>query len=105
MDIIMVKLLLGSNILMIVAFAFKFSRLPPQIPLFYSQLWGEGQLADSWAIFILPIFMNIVFFLNRYIFNRFYSDNAFIKNIFYYLNASLIIGFTLIFIKIIFLVS
>lgn len=90
---------------MIAAFVFKFSRLPPQIPLFYSQFWGESQLADLWTIFILPVFMNIIFFLNGYIFNKFYFNNVFIKNIFYYLNAFLIIGFTLIFVKIIFLVS
>lgn len=101
----MVKLLLGADALMIVTFILKYSRLPPQIPLFYSQLWGESQLADLWVIFALPVFMNILFFINQYIFNRFYSENVFIKNIFYYLNLFLIIGFTLIFIKIIFIVS
>ena len=101
----MIKLLLGANALMIVTFIFKLSRIPPQIPLFYSQLWGESQLADSWVIFILPIFMNILYFINRYVFNKFYSENIFIKNIFYYFNLFLIIGITLIFIKIIFIVS
>src|SRR3972149_6327228 len=101
----MVKLLFGADALMVATFIFKYSKLPPQIPLFYSQLWGESQLADSWVIFILPIFMNILFFINQYIFNKFYSDNIFIKNIFYYLHLFLIISFTLIFIKIIFIVS
>ncbi|MEK7522870.1 MAG: hypothetical protein AAB569_04775 [Patescibacteria group bacterium] len=101
----MVKLLLGANALMIITFLLKFKTMPPQIPLFYSQLWGESQLADSWAIFILPIFMNFLFFINQYIFNKFYSDNIFVKNIFYYLNLFLITSFTLIFIKIIFIVS
>lgn len=99
------KLLIGANALMIGAFLLKLSKLPPQIPLFYSQIWGESQLVDSWMIFILLIFMNILFFINQYIFNKFYSDNIFIKNIFYYLNLFLIISLTLIFIKIIFLVS
>lgn len=101
----MIKLLFGADILMIITFLLRLSRLPPQIPLYYSQPWGESQLADSWMIFLLPIFLNLLFFINRYIFNRFYSDNIFIKNIFYYLNLSFIIGFTLIFIKIIFIVS
>lgn len=105
MDISMIKLLLGANSLMIAAFLLKFSRLPPQVPLFYSQLWGENQLVDSWVIFILPIIMNILFFINQYVSNKFYSDNIFIKNIFYYLNIFVITSFTLIFIKIIFLVS
>jgi len=101
----MIKLLLGADILMVATFLLKFKTMPPQIPLFYSQLWGESQLADSWVIFILPIFLNLLFFINKYIFNKFYAENIFIKNIFYYLNVFLIIGFTLIFIKIIVIVS
>ena len=101
----MIKLLLGADILMVVTFLLKFKTMPPQIPLFYSQLWGENQLADSLIIFILPIFMNFLFFINQYIFNKFYAENVFIKNIFYYLNLFLIVSFTLIFIKIIFIVS
>jgi len=102
---IMIKLLLGADALMIITFLLKFSRLPPQVPLFYSQLWGEGQLADTWLIFLLPVFLNLLFFLNNYLFIKFYSDNVLIKKIFYYLNLFLIFSFTLIFIKIIFLVS
>ncbi len=101
----MIQLLIGANVLMIVTFLLKYSKIPPQIPLFYSQLWGEGQLADSWMIFILPAVMTLLYFVNQYIFNKFYYENIFIKNIFYYLNLFLIISFSLVFIKIIFLVS
>lgn len=101
----MVKLLFGADALMITTFALRYSRLPPQIPLFYSRLWGEDQLADLWLIFLLPFFMNLLYFFNKDILNRFYSENELIKNIFYYLNFFLITGFTLIFIKIIFMIS
>jgi hypothetical protein len=101
----MIKLLLGADVLMIATFILKFKTLPPQIPLFYSQLWGENQLADFWMIFIIPIFMNLLYFINSYIFTKFYSKNELVKNIFYYFNIFLIVGFTLIFIKIIFMVS
>ncbi|MBI5122389.1 hypothetical protein HZA75_00860 [Candidatus Roizmanbacteria bacterium] len=101
----MVKLLFGADALMIITFLLRFNRLPPQSPLFYSRLWGEDQLADTWLIFILPVFLNLLFFLNNYLFKKIYSDNEFIKKIFYYLNLFLILSFTLIFIKIIFLVS
>ena len=101
----MIKLLLGIDALMIVAFILRFLRLPPQIPLYYSQPWGESQLADSWMIFLLPVFLNLLFFINQYIFNKYYADNSLIKNVFYYLNLFLITGFTFIFIKIIFIVS
>ena len=103
--IIMIRLLLGADALMIITFLLRFNRLPPQSPLFYSRLWGEDQLADTWLIFLLPIFLNLLFFINNYIIKKIYSDNEFIKKIFYYLNIFLIFGFTLIFIKIIFLVS
>ena len=79
----MIQLLLGADVLMIAAFILKFSRLPPQVPLYYSQPWGESQLADSWMIFFLLIFLNLLFFINQF----------------------LIASFTLIFIKIIFIVS
>ncbi|MFA6080952.1 MAG: hypothetical protein WC741_00915 [Patescibacteria group bacterium] len=101
----MIKLLLGADALMIVTFLLRFPRLPPQIPLFYSQFWGESQLADLLMIFILPIFMNLLYFINKKIFIKFYSTNELVKNIFYYFNFFLIVSFTLIFIKIIFTVS
>lgn len=105
MIINMIKLLIGADVLMIITFLLRFSRLPPQSPLFYSQLWGEGQLADTWLIFLLPVFLNLLFFFNNYLFKKIYSDNKLIKDIFYYLNLFLILSFTSIFIKIIFLVS
>jgi len=101
----MIRILFGADALMLVVFLFKLNKLPPQIPLFYSRLWGEDQLADTWLIFILPVFLNLLFFLNNYLFKKFYSDNELVKKIFYYLNLFFILSFTLIFIKIIFLVS
>lgn len=101
----MIRILFGADVLMLIVFLFKLNRLPLQIPLFYSRLWGEDQLVDTWLIFLLPIFLNLLFFINNYIFKKFYSDNELIKKIFYYLNLFLILGFTLIFIKIVFLIS
>ena len=101
----MLKLLIGADIVMIGTFLLRFPRLPPQIPLYYSKFWGESQLADLWMIFILPIFMNSLYFINGKILNKFYSTNELIKNIFYYFNIFIIVSFTLIFIKIIFMVS
>jgi hypothetical protein len=101
----MKKLLLSANILMIIFFLLRFSSLPLQIPLFYSKPWGEDQLADSWLIFILPLMMDIFFYLNLYFYKKFFSENPFVKKIIDYLNLFLIISLTLIFIKIIFLVT
>lgn len=101
----MIQLLLGADLLMIAAFLLKFNHLPPQIPLFYSRLWGEDQLSDTWLIFLLPIFMTLLIVINNYIFKKYYSDNELIKKMFYYFDLFLIFSFTLIFIKIVFLIS
>jgi hypothetical protein len=90
---------------MIVAFILKINHLPPQIPLFYSNPWGEDQLGDTWMLFFLPLILNIVFLVNRYFYNRYFSGDFFVKKIFEYVNLFLIVSFTLVFIKIILLVS
>ncbi len=35
--------------------AFNYSTLPSQIPLFYSRMWGEGQLAKTGYIYLPPL--------------------------------------------------
>lgn len=42
-----------------------FNNLPPQIPLFYSKPWGEGQLAPVSYIFLLPALSAMVLLLNN----------------------------------------
>ncbi|KKP85937.1 MAG: hypothetical protein UR89_C0038G0002 [Candidatus Roizmanbacteria bacterium GW2011_GWA2_35_8] len=101
----MFNLLIGSNLLMIAAFIFKFNSLPPQLPLFYTLPWGEEQLADTWMIFIIPSIMTLIYFVNGYIRKKIFIDNLLVKKIFEILNIFLIVSFTLIFIKVIFLIS
>lgn len=101
----MIYILLTCNLLMITTFLWRFSTLPPQIPLFYSKITGEEQLGDTWMIFLLLIFANVFYFLNDYIVKRFFSQNEFVKTILKFLNIFIIAGFSLIFIKIIFLIS
>ena len=90
---------------MVGLFILRFNTLPPQIPLFYSKPWGEDQLADSWMIFLLPVILDLLFFFNNFIYQRFFPENMFVKKIIFYLNLFLILSMTLIFIKIIFLVT
>ena len=101
----MLYALIGSNVIMIGLFVLRFSTLPPQIPLFYSKPWGEDQLADSWMIFLLPIILDLLFVLNNFIYKKFFPENAFVKKVMNFLNGFLIISITLIFIKIIFLIT
>lgn len=101
----MLYFLIASNLLMILMFLLKFNHLPPQIPLFYSKPWGEDQLVEYWIIFILPVLLNFFFFLNRFIYKIFFVDDLVVKKIITYLNLFLIISITLVFLKIILLIS
>jgi len=101
----MVYLLIGADILMVGIFALLSNRLPSQIPLFYSQPWGEDQLGELWMIFILPAAMNLFYFINRTVYRKFFGGNEFVRKILYYVNLFIIISLTFTFLKIIFSVS
>lgn len=97
--------LITANFLMILGLLFTARSLPPQIPLFYSRPWGEYQITDWWYILLLPLLMNFLYFLNFYIYRKFFPDNDFVKNLFRYFNLFLIIVFVIVFLKIITLVT
>lgn len=57
-------------IIAILQFAFvwyKYTDLPPEIPLFYSRPWGAEQLASSSSAFLLPVITIIVMILNNFL--------------------------------------
>ncbi|MGB9883606.1 MAG: hypothetical protein ACPLRN_03795 [Microgenomates group bacterium] len=101
----MINFLIVGNLLMIVVFFLRWKTLPPQVPLFYSQPVGESQLADTWLIFLIPILLNLIYFLNNYLYQKFFLNYTITKKIFEYFALFLTISFTLIFIRIILLVS
>lgn len=101
----MLKFLALANVLQVALLVWKYQILPKQIPLFYSKPWGEGQIADMWYILLLPIFMNLTFFINRHIAIKFFSQNKLFKSILVVANGILIVGYTGIFLKILFLIS
>lgn len=41
-----------------------FTKLPPVVPLYYSLPWGEEQLTRKHELFIIPLAVIIIFFLN-----------------------------------------
>jgi uncharacterized membrane protein len=98
------KLLLISNLLLLITFLFHFSKLPPQIPLFYSRPEGEEQLVDWWFIFLIPLTIIVFFFLNQYL-KRFFKEAELIAKLIDYFNIIIVVLLTLIFIKIIFLIT
>ena len=97
--------LILANLIMLGVLLFRFNLLPPQIPLFYSKPPGEDQLADTWNILLLPVLMNFLYVLNNFIYRKYFKQDDMIKKIFYYLNLFIIMSFTLILIKIIFVIT
>lgn len=91
--------------MMILAVIFKLGHIPPQIPLFYSRPEGELQLSEWWFIFLIPILLNSLYALNKFLVKKYFTENTFVKTFAYYFNIFLIVSFTIIFLKIIFLVS
>ncbi len=101
----MTYFLIGSDLLMAAVFLLRFSYLPPQVPLFYSMPWGEQQLADSWTILLLPLFLNLLFLFNNFICRRYFLGNSLVQKIFNVLNILLSVSLTLIFVRIILLIT
>lgn len=97
--------LLIANLIMGFAFIFRLGSLPPQIPLFYSRPPGDLQLADWWFIFLLPLLLNFFFVLDTLFYRKYFTDNDFIAHVTYYFKIFLLVSFTYIFLKIIFLVT
>lgn len=101
----MIFYLVIANLVMLISFLFKLNKFPPEIPLFYSRPSGDPQIADWWLIFLLPLLLNALYYLNTYIYKKFFLGNEFVENITYYFKLFLISSFTLIFIKILFLIT
>ena len=101
----MIYILIVADALMLAAFIFRFQSLPPQIPLFYSQAWGQDQLVDYWQILILPALLHIFFFLNIYLYNRLFFPDHFVRKIIAVSNIAVTVVLSLIFLKILFYVS
>ncbi len=57
-------LVIAADLLLIFV---KRSRLPEQVPLFYSRPWGQEQLAAKDYLFLIPLFSFLVFILNYYL--------------------------------------
>ncbi len=98
-------LILAANGILLAATAFKFNRLPPVIPLFYTRSPLDAQLTPWWMIFILPLSMNIFYLLNKKLATTFFANNNFVSQFLQYLNIIIIVSFAFIFLKILFLIT
>lgn len=101
----MIRFLFISDIAMAAVVALKYQKLPPQIPLFFSLPTGEDQLSEWWMIFLIPVLINTLYFLNIFVRNSLFPNNSFVKSFIRYLNIAFIGAGTFLFIRIILLVT
>ncbi len=56
-------------------------RLPPEVPVFYSNPWGKDQLAPPYFL-ALPILLSFGFLvLNIFLSRKIFFDSSFLKNL------------------------
>ena len=101
----MIFILVAADMLMALTFLLRMKSLPPQIPLYYSKAVGDDQLGDTWMIFIIPTLMTILFAVNNLIYKKYFLGQEMVKRIFNYLNIFLVVSFTIIFIRILYLIT
>lgn len=53
----------------------RFAYLPADVPLWYSKPWGDEQFAHPLWLFLFPVTILIVFFLNIYVSAKFSSKH------------------------------
>ncbi|MFH1602076.1 MAG: hypothetical protein ABIB61_03920 [Candidatus Shapirobacteria bacterium] len=72
-----ILILIALQILTIVYF---FTKLPPQIPLYFSLPWGESQLTSSFSLLLLPLFSLIVLFFNLFLASSLIENSDFLAD-------------------------
>jgi len=101
----MIGLLFGANCIAAIGLVFRWSQIPPQLPLFYSLPTGEDQLVEWWMIFLLPLLMNGLVVLNLVIASRISIQNVFAQSLLRYANYAVMFLCTYVFLRIIFMVT
>jgi len=101
----LLRIYLLSALILIGVFLWRFKRLPPQIPLYYSRSSGEENLTSSYMIFIIPALMTGLIVINSLISKRNYADTEVMQNIFYVVDICLILFSLFIFLRIVFLIT
>lgn len=101
----MILAIVIADVLMLTAFVWFYSKLPPQIPLLYSQSWGDMQLVPLWMIVLIPVLMHAFLILNHTMKRVLFREKESIQMIFPITSWFILVCFTLIFIRILLLVS
>lgn len=69
------------------------SRIPPQVPLFYSRTWGEQQLASKTELLLLPSLTFSIFLFHFFLALKFFSKEPLLVRILMVASAVLAFAF------------
>jgi len=58
------KCVIGFTVLSLLAIAWRWNRLPPLVPLWYSLPWGTDQLTPPLTLLILPLGALVIYLIN-----------------------------------------
>lgn len=85
--------------------AWKFTQLPPQVPLYYSLPWGESQLATASYLFLLPTISIVALFIDNLFAVSFFKNQPLLSH--FSVITSLLVSFFSAFtlIRVVFLIS
>ncbi len=81
------RIILGITVVSLILFIVRYSSLPPYVPLWYSQPWGNDQLAHPLWLLLLPLgslflhainFLLTVYLLSEYLI---FSQIAFLTSL------------------------
>lgn len=61
--------------------AWKFTSLPPQVPLFYSLPWGESQLSSAASLFLLPTISIVALFIDNLFAVSFFKNQPLVSRL------------------------
>lgn len=91
-------------VIFLVTYGISWFRLPPVVPLFYSQSLPEDRLASKYALLVLPVIVFVSFFVNERILSRLALKHAGILSLIKYASVTIAIFTYVLFLKIILLV-
>jgi len=101
----LVKIFVVVLMLYLVIAFWKWSSLPPQIPLFYSFPRSTDQLASPWQILLLPFFSLMFFCLNFISASLLYPEEKLVCIFLVLIGLIVSLLFFTTFVKIIFLIT
>lgn len=68
-------------LIQIVTIALTFAKLPPEIPIFFSQVWGKNWLSTPTSLLLLPFLSLLVFIVNYSLAFFFYTKKVLLSQL------------------------